>query len=49
MKKQGFMQHISASELHYSQVISQCGDIFPYMNYDPVLKEEAGYDFLKLR
>ena len=37
MQYHEFTQHLSHSELHCLQAISQCGDISPYVNFDPVL------------
>jgi hypothetical protein len=37
MQNPEHMQHISHSELHCLQAISECGEISPYVNYDPVL------------
>jgi len=37
MQYHEFKQHLSHSELHCLQAISQCGDISPYVNFDPAL------------
>ena len=37
MQNHEFTQHLSHSELHCLQAISQRGDISPYVNHDPVL------------